>query len=125
MISERMRLIKDDRRTISVFLGRKIHMPNKEKGNYEIVDGENVWRSYVSLLKDDQMDYAKKKVLLSDVKSQMTYFIYQIPNTSLIPFNEQIGEIYYLQDGEQYFENGKFQPEKLINPNESFIKLGG
>lgn len=120
-VSRRMKLINEEKRTISVFLARDIYVLDKEKEHPEVLHGKDIWEAYEKLLSDNKMDYAKKKIVLSSIKSQMSYFIYEIPNTSVIHYTEQVGELYYLEDGEQYFENGKFYPDKLINPNKSFI----
>ncbi|WP_347455328.1 helicase-related protein [Clostridium novyi] len=69
-VSERMKLIDDDKMESSVFLSREIQL---EGG--EVLKGEEVWNSYKELLKDNEMDYAERKVKLSKVVSYMNYFI--------------------------------------------------
>ena len=51
----------------------------------------------------------------------MNYFIYQIDKKSYFPYAEQCGEIFFIDDAEQYFEKGKFIREKLENQVGTFI----
>jgi CRISPR-associated helicase Cas3/CRISPR-associated endonuclease Cas3-HD len=109
-ISNRMQLIEEDKRMVSVFLARELKIADNH-----ILSGKEVWKSYEGLLKDTDMGYAEKKVKLSMIRSKMSYFIYQIQKNLLIAYNQQIGEMYYIEDGEQYFEKGKLNREKLKN----------
>ena len=64
------------------------------------------------------MGYAEKKVRLSKVRSQMSEFVYQIQWNPDLIYNDkigqdQIGAMYYVEDGEKYFENGKLNRKKL------------
>ena len=64
------------------------------------------------------MGYAEKKVRLSKVRSQMSEFVYQIQWNPDLIYNDkigqdQIGAMYYIEDGEKYFENGKLNRKKL------------
>jgi len=117
-ISERMRLIKDTERNYPVFLAREI-----KQLNGETLDGKKVWNSYSMLLKESTMGYAQWRIELSQVKSQMNYFIYNITKNTIIPYNDQIGEIYYIENGEQYFENGKLNRDKLVSQTGAIIQL--
>ena len=73
-ISQKMKLIdKNDDWKMSVYFAREI---TTDTG--EIIDGKQVWERYRELLSDMTMNYAKKQILLSEVKSKMSYFIYQI-----------------------------------------------
>ncbi len=117
VISERMKLIHDDEWSCSVFLNR-----NLTSSSGEFLDGEKVWNEYKKLLKDKKdYDYAEWRIKLSMVKSKMNYFIYQINSKSLFPYTEQFGEIFYIEDAEQYFEGGKFIREKFENQVGTFI----
>lgn len=111
-ISNRMNLIEENTRSAPIFLAREITLQDGE-----ILNGKEVWRAYVDLLMENKMKYAKKQVKLSLIKSQMSFFIYQITKDTPIPYNEQMGEIYYIEDGKQYFDSGKLNREKLLNPN--------
>ena len=112
-----MKLIHDDEWSCSVFLNR-----NLTSSSGEFLDGEKVWNEYKKLLKDKKdYDYAEWRIKLSMVKSKMNYFIYQINSKSLFPYTEQFGEIFYIEDAEQYFEGGKFIREKFENQVGTFI----
>lgn len=112
-IEKRMKLI-DEQSTINLFLNVK------EKINDHIVEGKQVWDKYVELLQDMTIPFAKKKILLSKVKSEMNYFIYSIyvrknnKGNSIKPndYNDVIGELYYYEDGFRFIEDEKFSKEK-------------
>ena len=112
-VSSRMHLIDDDERKVSVFLARKIRISEEE-----VLDGKAVWAAYEDLLQDKDLQYAKMKVKQSIIRSQMSYFIYQIDKRIPIVHNGQIGEIYYIEEGEKYFDNGKLNRKTLENQTE-------
>lgn len=107
-VKEHMELIEEQRWNMSVYLGRQIV---DEKG--DIIDGNKLWKEYKELLQDMQMNYAEKKVKLSKLMARMNYFIYQIKQNSQIIYNEQIGELFYIEDGENYFENGRLNRKRI------------
>lgn len=112
-VSSRMHLINEDKRKVSVFLAREIRISEEE-----VLDGKEVWKAYVDLLQDNNLQYAQKKVIQSFIRSQMSYFIYQIDKSVFIVNNGQIGELYYIEEGEKYFENGKLNRRILENQTE-------
>lgn len=114
-ISERMRLIDDDNRTASVFLARKIE---DDLGN--IIDGIDIWNKYIELLKDKKLEYAEREVKLSEIRAKMNYFIYEVKELN-ISYDDVIGELYYIEDGEKYFKNKKIDKEKIITGIGDFI----
>lgn len=101
-IAERMKLIDDDDWTISVFISRNITLPNGD-----ILCGNKIWEEYKSLLSDNSINYSEKQVRLFDIKSKFNYFIYKINCNTDINYNDFIGEIYFIQDGEQYIKEGR------------------
>ena len=66
------------------------------------------------------INYSEKQVKLSILKSYFNYFIYQIQKTDLI-YNDKIGEIYFIEEGEEYFIDNKLDKEKLISGVGDFI----
>ncbi len=112
-VSSRMYLIDEYKRKVSVFLAREIRISEEE-----VLDGRAVWKAYENLLQDNNMQYAQKKVKQSIIRSQMSYFIYQIDKRILIVNNGQIGELYYIEEGEKYFEKGKLNRKILENQTE-------
>ncbi len=109
-IEDRMKLIKDDDWSMSIYLCSKIKL---EDGG--VIDGEEVWNEYKKLLCDNDTDYAKNQVQLSQVKSKMNYFIYQIRCNQRPCYNDMIGDIYCIFDGEEYFKDGKLDREKFTS----------
>ena len=116
-ISQKMKLIdKNDDWKMSVYFAREI---TTDTG--EIIDGKQVWERYRELLSDMTMNYAKKQILLSEVKSKMSYFIYQIKIDNRLDYNDRIGELYLIEDAEQYFENGRLNTDKFYSQGNLFV----
>lgn len=116
-ISQKMKLIdKNDDWKMSVYFAREI---TTDTG--EIIDGKQVWERYRELLSDMTMNYAKKQILLSEVKSKMSYFIYQIKIDNSLDYNDRIGELYLIEDAEQYFENGRLNTDKFYSHGNLFV----
>ncbi len=115
-IKDRLKLINEDKWSMSVYLARII---DDEKG--EKLDGEKIWGEYKELLNDFSMPYAEKRIKLSEVKSKMNNFIYQIKKNSNFVYDDKIGEIYYIENGEKYFENKKLNRERLQGEVGDFV----
>lgn len=115
-IRDRMKLISEDTWSMSVYLARVL---KDENGNQ--IDGREVWQKYVELLNDFNMDYSAKRVKLSKITSQMNYFIYQIKQNYNLAYNDKVGEIFYIEEGEQYFDNGKLNREKVQGEIGEFV----
>lgn len=105
-IEQRMKLIESNKE-YTVFLNRTIEL---EGGR--ILIGSKVWQNYLYLLMNSQMDYAGKKVKLSIVQEQMDYFTYNIDVLD-ISYNDVIGNVFYIEEGEKYFTEGKFDRSLL------------
>ncbi|HCW52774.1 MAG TPA: CRISPR-associated helicase/endonuclease Cas3 [Clostridium sp.] len=117
-VEKRMRLIDDNDWNMSVFLGRVI----KDEYGKEI-HGVQVWNDYKELLMDNRISYAEKQVRLSKVKSLMNYFIYEIKKNIDLPYNDKIGELYFIENGERYFEGEKLDKEKFASEGGLFLDL--
>ncbi|MEL5899228.1 CRISPR-associated helicase Cas3' [Clostridium sporogenes] len=113
-IEERMKLI-DELYKNSVFLSRNITLESGTK-----LCGEEVWNEYITILKNNKLDYAEKKVKLSCATANLNYFIYQVSNNDFT-YSDRIGDIYYIEDGEKYFTEGKFDREKFNSGIGDFI----
>lgn len=115
-VKEKMKLITEDNWSMSVYLAREME---DEQGNK--LDGKKLWQEYVELLKDFSMNYAKKKVKLSEITSKMNCFIYQIKRNADLNYNDKIGEIFYIEEGEKYFKNGKLDRKKVQGEIGEFV----
>lgn len=114
-IKEEMRLIDEKSWNVCVYLARII---TNEYG--EEIDGRILWESYKSLLYDTEMNYAERKVKLSEITAKMNYFMYQVEQIDCT-YGEQIGEIFYIEEGENYIENGKIKREMIQGKITEFI----
>lgn len=112
-IAKRMELIEEDDWNMSVFFNLTIE---DEEGN--IMIGSTIWEAYKEMLMGSNntkdMGYAKKQVLLSEITSKMNHFIYQIRRQKDLNYSYRIGELYYIENGEAFFENSKLNIKKLI-----------
>lgn len=114
-IKSRMELISEDMWSMSVYLSKTI---TTEEGI--VLDGNEIWHNYKRLLSDKKLKYAEKEVKLSEVRSLLNYFIYQVKKAD-IAYNDRVGELYFIEDGEKYFKDGKVDKEKLITGIGDFI----
>lgn len=114
-IEDRMRLIKENESKISVYLSNQLMV----KGDR--LDGQALWYEYKGLLQDKTMDYSERKVKLSKVRSKMNNFIYEIKWNYGFPYNDRLGELYFIEDGDSYFKEGKLDKDKFISGIGEFI----
>lgn len=114
-IKSRMELITEDMWSMSVYLSKTIET---EEGL--ILDGNEIWQNYKKLLVDKKLKYAEKEVKLSQARSLLNYFLYQVKKSD-IPYNDRIGDLYFIEEGEKYFKDGKVDKEKLTTGIGDFI----
>ena len=50
-------------------------------------------------------------VKLMDARARLQYFIYDVPKHLNIGYDDQIGELICIEEGEQYFEDGKLRDD--------------
>ena len=69
------------------------------------------------MLHDQGMDYSEQRVKLHEIKCKMKMFVYQIEKGNTFAWDEYeaIGDIYFIKDGDSYFENGVLNREKIWN----------
>nr|WP_313885185.1 CRISPR-associated helicase Cas3' [Clostridium sp. DJ247] len=109
-IRDHMKLIDEEanQNKYTIFLSRQIKISEEKT-----IDGSKVWKGYKKLLMDNKMDYSEKRIKLSVMNEDLSYFIYKVkklPNQ----YNEILGDIYYIDDGEKYIVNGRFNNEIFI-----------
>ena len=107
-IAKRMELIPEEKRTLPFVMGRILLLDDGK-----VIDGRECWKRYKEILMDCKMNYAKKQFMLSQVKSKLNYFIYEISKNADVIYDDRIGELCYLENGEEYFMNGRLDREKL------------
>lgn len=111
-INDTMKLIDDKGHTITVYIARKV----------DDLDGRNLWKQYKDLLCDEKMEYAEKTVKMHQIKSQMNAFLYQFPENTEFEWDEQIGDTFYVEEGEDYFdENGILIKSKIVIGEQLFL----
>ncbi|OCS86661.1 CRISPR-associated helicase/endonuclease Cas3 [Caryophanon tenue] len=105
-IEKRMELISKKDYEITLFMNRDITL---ESG--EVLNGSIIWQQYKELTYDKLLPFAIKKVELSKINEKMSYFLYRV--TTVVNYQERIGEIFYIDEADQYFIDGKFNREAL------------
>lgn len=107
-ISKQMQLIEP---SFQVFIPYIFKCGNEELNGYA------VWEEYIQLIHSNE-GYARKKVLLSSVRAKMSPFVFNIEmkgqGKDIIPFS-QLGGIYYVENGDQFIEDGKFNRKLFIS----------
>ena len=113
-IEKIMRLIENE--TIELFLNYDIEVD----GN--IINGKNVFEEYKRNCKDSSLSYAKKKIIISKINERLNLFLYTIYKSeqSMIS-GDKFGSIYYIEDGEKYMINGRFNRELFLSKGDSLF----
>lgn len=111
-VAEKMRLIDDRAQGILICFGRKLGE----------TDSRILWGMYKELLENMHMEYAEKKVKLHDLRSKMNAFIYEFQDSTIVEANEHIGDLYFIENGEDYFdENGILKRELFKDNTDLFL----
>lgn len=105
-IKEWMKLIDENEFEYTIFLDVNV---KDEHGN--ILIGSDIWEEYKEILKDSSLPYAKQKKMLSDVTAKMNYFTYTV--NSINSWQDRVGNVFYFENGEEFFEDEKFDREKF------------
>lgn len=100
-----------------LYLGYELH-----RNNGEIIDGNSLWMEYKELCNNNILDYAEKRIRLSELYSKMTLFTYNLRYAESAKFcGEEFGGYIYIQNGEDFLDNGKFDRQKLIDFSKRII----
>ena len=67
------------------------------------------------------MDYAEKKVKLSEIRVKMMPFIYQIrPKVELTP-DDELGDLVFYENGDKFFKDGRLDRDMLEKHDRLFF----
>lgn len=109
-IEDKLQLI--DSNTRQIFLNYTINIDGEK------IIGANIWRQYKELIQNNNISYAKKQIELSKIKPKFNLFIYTVyknKNTSTNYYDEEFGGIYYINNGEEFINDGKFDRGKYTS----------
>ena len=113
-IEEIMKLIKTN--TVDIFINYTINIEGKE------IKGKEVFEKYKSIYMDENISYSEKKVKLSQISEEMNLFTYSLYEKQLSQIEgEKICGMYYLEDGEKYIEEGRFNKVKYLKKGEELF----
>ena len=119
-VSKHMRLIDDNSLKAYLYL-------NIEKTEIDY-NAKELWEEYKSLLSNPELinnRYPEKKVRLQEIRSKMNVFMYQIQsNLNWINaggYDEQIGNIYYIENGKDYIDGNGMLNEEMVGNNEELF----
>lgn len=104
-IHKYMELIQEE--NYQIYLARKVI--DRETGKE--IDGQRVWDELRSVLADKSIPYAMRMVRLSQLHEQGAYFTYNVKKRPQ-KYDDQLGNLYLIRQGEAYIEDGKFDREK-------------
>lgn len=113
-IEKSMELIKTN--TIDIFVNYEINIDE------ETICGEDIFSQYKDIYTDDEMSYSEKKVKLSQIAEKFNLFTYSINANNLrLIEGEKICGIYYIENGEKYIEEGRFNKNKYTGKGEELF----
>lgn len=115
-IEEKMTLINEEKNELSIYLCNDLKMRNGE-----MLIGRTVWNQYRDILSNENMDYSEKRVKLSIIRAKMNNFIYKIKWNENFTYNDRVGDLYFIEEGDKYFKDGKLDKEKFITGIGDFI----
>lgn len=115
-IDKHMSLIEDNKYQVYLPYTIKYTEENEEKE----IDGEKVWREFKELLENKKLKYAEKRIKLSSVQAKMDYFIFNLGEKPQ-KYEENIGNLFYIQNEEDYIIDGKFDRKKYLNESEDIF----
>ena len=123
-----MKLIDDNRQMYSIYFSRNIIDKNNPEN---VIDGKKIWEEYKELLQDNYMSYQEKTVKLHNIRSKMNMFMYQFkielynenhkPVIENLEWDEQIGDIFYIENGEDYYDENGVLNKELFKDNEDLF----
>lgn len=122
-IEEKMTLIEEkDMVTLYLNVVEEIREEIDGRMTQQFISGDEVWRHYVEVLEDRSYSYAHKQIELSRIRSKMDYFTYQIYRPmkrlgyarQISQYQDKIGDMYYIDQGERYLKNGHFDIEAAM-----------
>lgn len=115
-IQEWMQLIQKDKAVVDIYFNYKININGKE------IVGEKVFKEYERIFSDDKISYAERKIRLSRIMEKLSLFTYSIYKNQLnvIKGEKKLG-FYYVEDGENYIEDGRFCRSKYIKEGEELF----
>ncbi len=102
-VSNKLKLI--DNNTYQIFLNHTIYASD------EIIIGNEVWNKYKEICVNNKYSFAYKSIELSKLKEKFNLFIYNMydnSGNSCKHYDEKLGNVFYIENGEDYIEDGKF-----------------
>lgn len=107
-IDKKMKLI--NQMNLQLFLNQIITIDNKK------IIGSQVWEEYKQICLNSELNYARRKIELSKIHEIMDLFIYSITiydkDNCKKYYTEEFGDILYIENGENFIEEGKFSKER-------------
>lgn len=127
-VADKMKLIDDNRQMYSIYFSRNIIDKNNPEN---VIEGKKIWKEYKELLQDNHMSYQEKTVKLHNIRSKMNMFMYQFkielynendkPVIEHLEWDEQIGDIFYIENGEDYYDENGVLNKDLFRDNEDLF----
>ena len=80
-----------------------------------IISGKDIWNKYKEICFNKNIEFSEKTVKLSQIKPKLNLFIYNlysIDGKKLRYYDEEFSGIFYIENGEELFVNGKFDRKK-------------
>ena len=102
--------------TVDIFINYTVNIENEK------ISGKEVFEQYKEIYTDDSISYAEKKVKLSQISEKLNLFVYSIYEREIDQIEgEKILGMYYVEDGEKYIEDGRFNKTKYLRKGEELF----
>jgi CRISPR-associated endonuclease/helicase Cas3 len=116
-VHEHMKLI--DNTDVQLFLAYKAEIISD--GGNKIIDGRIIWQEYKELCTDKTLGFAEHQIKLSQLGEKISYFTYNVSVKQAEAFHDEHFGFYYIENGEDFIEDGKFMREKFIEKSEGLF----
>lgn len=117
-IENRMRLITE--KPYTLFIEHTVQYET-DSGETVILEGGQVWDRFKYLMEDKELEFAQRKIEMSQIHEKMAYFTYSYrminkakPETPRI-YSERVGDLFYVSNGEDYMDTDKATGVKKFN----------
>lgn len=102
--------------TVQIFLNYTAIVEEKE------ITGKEIWEQYKAIFQNTQMSYAEKKIKLSMLADKMGLFIFSIYMNQVNTMEgEKWGDIFYIENGEEYIKEGRFNRKKYVEKGDGIF----
>jgi CRISPR-associated endonuclease/helicase Cas3 len=129
-IEKHMKMIED--KPYTLFIAHMIEHIT-DNGESVVFDGNLIWARFKALMTDSELEFAQRRIELSRLQEQMSYFTYSYRNfqngKTKLPhcYSVRLGDLFFVEYGEQFMtidkqtNTKKFDRDKYMKQEESLL----